>query len=61
MSLGSPALPGSGCGGVLKWLVDSALFADAMKWMQKEAKKRQLEEEQESPYADAEEDDPNWM
>ena len=61
MSLGSSALPGSGHGGVLKRLVDAAPFADAMKRMQKEAEKRQLEEEQESPYADTEEGDPDWM
>ena len=60
MSLGLPVLPGMGCGGVLKWLVDSAPFADAMKWMQKEAERKQLEEE-ESPYPDGEEEDPDWM
>ena len=60
MSLGSPALPGTGRGGILKQLVDSAPFADAMKQMQKEAKRKQLEEE-ESPYPDGEEEDPDWM
>ena len=60
MSLGSPVLPRTGHGGVLKWLVDSAPFADAMKQMQKEAKRKQLEEE-ESPYPTGEEDDPDWM
>ena len=64
MSLGSPALPRAGCEGVLKRLVDSAsnpiAFADAMKHMQKEAERKQLEEE-ESPYPAGQEDDPNWM
>ena len=60
MSLGLPVLPGIGCGGMLKQLVDSAPFADAMKRMQKEAERKQLEEE-ESPYPTSEEDDPDWM
>ena len=64
MSLGSPAIPGAGCGGILKRLVDSAsnptAFADAMKRMEKEAERKQLEEE-ESPYLAGQEDDPNWM
>ena len=64
MSLGSPAIPGAGCGGMLKRLVDSAsnptAFADAMKGMQREAERKQLEEE-ESPYPAGQEDDPNWM
>ena len=60
MSLGSPILPGTGHGGVLKQLVDSAPFTDAMKWMQREAKKKQLEEE-ESPYLAKQEEDPDWM
>ena len=63
MSLGSPALPGARHGGVLKRLVDSTsnptAFADTMKRMQKEAERKQLEEE-ESPYP-AGQDDPNWM
>ena len=64
MSLGSPVIPGAGCGGVLKRLVDSAsnstAFVDAMKHMQKEAERKQLEEE-ESPYLAKQEDDPDWM
>ena len=64
MSLGSPALPGAGHGGVLKRLVDSTsnptAFADAMKCMQKEAERKQLEEE-ESPYPAGQEDNPDWM
>ena len=60
MSLGSPALAGMGCGGVLKRLLDSAPFADTMKCMQKEAERKQFEEE-ESPYPTGEEDDPDWM
>ena len=64
MSLGSPVIPGAGHGGVLKRLVDSAsnstAFADAMKCMQKEAERKQLEEE-ESPYPAKQEDDPDWM
>ena len=64
MSLDSPALPGAGRGGVLKRLVDSAsnptAFADAMKCMQKEAERKQLEEK-ESPYPAEQEDDPDWM
>ena len=64
MSLGSPAIPGAGHGGILKRLVDSAsnpiAFADAMKRMQKEAERKQLEEE-ESPYLAGQEDDPDWM
>ena len=64
MSLGLPALPGAGHGGVLKRLVDSAsnptAFADIMKHMQKEAERKQLEEE-ESPYPAEQEDDPDWM
>ena len=63
MSLGSPAIPEVRCGGVLKRLVDSAsnqtTFADTMKHMQKEAERKQLEEE-ESTYP-AGKDDPNWM
>ena len=59
MSLGSPAIPGAGHGGVLKRLVDSAsnptAFVDAMKRMQKEAERKQLEEE-ESPYLAGQED-----
>ena len=51
-------------GGILKRLVDSAsnptAFVDAMKCMQKEAERKQLEEE-ESPYLAGQEDDPNWM
>ena len=58
MSLALPVLPGSGCGGILKWLVDSAPFVDAMKWMQKEAKRKQLEEE-ELPYPADQEEDPD--
>ena len=52
MSLGSPvALPGSGCGGVLKCLMEekpsnSMAFSDAMKQMQERAKKNQQEEEE---------------
>ena len=38
MSLGSPLLPGAGWGGVLKQLMDSVPFSDAMKQMQREAK-----------------------
>ena len=64
MSLGSPVIPRAGCGGILKRLVDSAsnstTFADTMKHMQKEAERKQLEEE-ESPYPAEQEDDPNWM
>ena len=60
MSLGLPVLPGMGRGGILKRLVDCAPFADAMKRMQKEAERKQLEEE-ESPYPDGEEEDPDWM
>ena len=60
MSLGSPTLPSAGCGGMLKQLVDSAPFTDTMKWMQKEAKRKQLEEE-ELPYPADQEDDPDWM
>ena len=64
MSLGSPAISGAGCGGVLKRLVVSAshqtTFADAMKCMQKEAERKQLEEE-ESPYPVGKKDDPDWM
>ena len=64
MSLGSPAIPRAGCGGMLKRLVDLAsnptAFADAMKRMQKEAKRKQLEEEK-SPYPAGQEDDPDWM
>ena len=64
MSLGSPAIPGAGCGGILKRLVDLAsnptAFMDAMKRMQKEAERKQLEEE-ESPYPAEQEDDPDWM
>ena len=64
MSLGSPALPRARRGGVLKRLVDSTsnptAFKDAMKCMQKEAERKQLEEE-ESPYPAGQEDDPNWM
>ena len=63
-SLGSPVIPGARYGGILKRLVDSAAnstaFADAMKHMQKEAERKQLEEE-ESPYLAAQEDDPDWM
>ena len=64
MSLGSPALPGARRGGVLKRIVDSAsnptAFADTMKCMQKEAERKQLEEE-ESPYLAEQEDDPDLM
>ena len=60
MSLELPILPGMGRGAILKLLVDSAPFADAMKRMQKEAKRKQLEEE-ESAYPDGKEDDPDWM
>ena len=64
ISLGSPALPGARCGGVLKRLVESTsnptAFADAMKRMQEEAERKQLEE-QESPYPARQEDDPDWM
>ena len=64
MSLGSPAIPGARHGGVLKRLVDSAshqtTFADAMKRMQKEAERKQMEEE-ESPYPAGKKDYPNWM
>ena len=64
MSLGSPVIPRAGRGSVLKRLIDSAsnstAFADAMKRMQKEAERKQLEEE-ESPYPAKQEDDPDWM
>ena len=64
MSLDSPAIPGAGCGGVLKRLVDLAsnptAFVDTMKCMQREAERKQLEEE-ESPYPARQEDDPDWM
>ena len=64
MSLGSPAIPGARHGDILKRLVDSAsnptAFADAMKHMQREAERKQLEEE-ESPYPAGQEDDPDWM
>ena len=60
MSVGLPILPMSGHGGILKRLVDSAPFVDAMKWMQKEAERKQLEEE-ESPYPANKEEDPDWM
>ena len=64
MSLGSPAIPGARRGGILKRLVDLAsnptAFADAMKRMQKEAGRKQLEEE-ESPYPAGQEDNPDWM
>ena len=64
VSLDSPAIPGAGCGGMLKQLVDSAsnptAFTDAMKHMQREAERKQLEEE-ESPYPAGQEDDPDWM
>ena len=64
MSLGSPAIPRARCGGILKRLVDSAshqtTFVDAMKRMQKEAERKQLEEK-ESPYPAGKKDDPNWM
>ena len=64
MSLGSPAIPGARHRGILKRLVDSAsnstAFADTMKHMQKEAERKQLEEE-ESPYLARQEDDPDWM
>ena len=64
MSLGSPIIPGAGRGGMLKQLVDLAsnltAFADAMKQMQKEAERKQLEEE-ESPYPAKQEHDPDWM
>ena len=64
MSLGSPAIPRAGCGGILKRLVDSAsnptAFTDTMKHMQKEAERKQLEEE-ESPYLAGQEDNPDWM
>ena len=50
MSLGSPAIPRAGHGGMLKRLVDSAsnpiAFVDAMKRMQREAERKQLEEEE---------------
>ena len=64
MSLGSPAIPRAKYGGILKRQVDSAsnptAFTNAMKCMQKEAERKQLEEE-ESPYPAGQEDDPNWM
>ena len=64
MSLGSTVIPGARRGGILKRLVDSAsnstAFADAMKRMQKEAERKQLEEE-ESLYPAKQEDDPDWM
>ena len=60
MSLGLPILLGLGRGGVLKRLVDSAPFVDAMKWMQKEAERKQLEEE-ESPHPANQEEDPDWL
>ena len=56
--------PVARCAGILKRLVDSAAtkttFADAMRRMQKEAERKQLEEE-ESPYPAGKEDDPDWM
>ena len=64
MSLDLPAIPGAGRGGVLKRLVDLAsnptAFVDTIKCMQREAERKQLEEE-ESPYPAGQEDDPNWM
>ena len=64
MSLGSTVIPRARCGGILKRLVDSAsnstAFTDTMKCMQKEAERKQLEEE-ESLYLAKQEDDPNWM
>ena len=64
MSLGSPAIPGAGCGGMLKRLVDSAsnptTFTNTMKHMQREAERKQLEKK-ESPYPAGQEDDPDWM
>ena len=62
MSLGSLAIPRAGCGGILKRLVDSnsTAFTDAMKCMQREAERKQLEEE-ESPYPADQEEDPDWM
>ena len=64
MSLGSPNIPGAEWGGMLKWLLNMApnltTFADAMKRMQREAKRKQLEE-QESPYPADKEDNPDWM
>ena len=64
MSLGSPVVPGARHGGILKRLVDlvfnSTAFADAMKCMQKEAERKQLEEE-ESPYLAEQNYDPDWM
>ena len=64
MSLGSPVIPRARHGGVLKRLVDlasnSTAFMDTMKRMQKEAERKQLEEE-ESPYPAEQEDDPDWM
>ena len=63
MSLGSSIMPGAGCTGILKHLVDAAstltTFTDAMRCMQKEAERKQLEEE--SPYPADQEDDPDWM
>ena len=64
MSLGLPAIPGTGRGGMLKQLVDLAsnptAFTDAMKRMQREMERKQLEEE-ELPYPAGQEDDPDWM
>ena len=64
MSLGSPAIPRARHGDIMKRLVDSAsnptAFVDAMKRLQKEAERKQLEEE-ESPYPAGQEDNPNWM
>ena len=64
MSLDSPVLPGAGCRGVLKCLVESAHsatpFTNVMRCMQQGAK-RKLQEEEESPYPTAPEDDADWM
>ena len=50
MSLGSPAMPGAGHRGVLKQLIETApnltALTDAMKRMQKQAKKKQQEEDE---------------
>ena len=64
MSLGSPAIPRAGCGGILKRLVDSSsnptAFVDATKHMQKEAERKQLEEE-ESKNPAGQEDSSLWI
>ena len=62
MSLGSLMMPGAR--GVLKRLIESVpnltTSTDAMKHMQKAAKRKQLEEEK-LPYLADQEDNPNWM